>query len=111
MAAHAHEDSECGIFGDEVRTAVAHKRQGCARDWEQPHIHAHVDNKLREEIYRDARRHQRVEIVAATRSHHEYADNDDAEKAEKQEYAEKAPFLRIGGEDKVGLVFRQKLQF
>ena len=83
MAAHAHQDAEREIFGYEVRAAIAHKGQRGARNRKKAHVHTHMNDELSREIDGDARAEKYVEVIGTVTRYHEYADNEDAEKAEE----------------------------
>jgi hypothetical protein len=93
---------------DEKTAAVAKERQRNAGNGHDAHIHADIDENMKEKQTGDAENQKHAEIIlGASGDRYQPVKNDTPEPEQKKD-AEQAQFLRDDRKHKVGLAFRHE---
>src|SRR6185369_12151232 len=107
---HAHQYPQGGKFKQEMRTAIAHKRQRDAGHRQEPQIHADIYEYMTHEKNSNTHAEKYFEIICSESGRVEYPPDNGYIKSEDKQRADEAPFFGICGENEVRLRLRQKFQ-
>src|SRR5262249_17932414 len=108
--ARIQQQAETEHDGEHRRAAVGNERQRHADDGYEAHDHCRINRHVEREIGHDPEPEKAPELAAAAEGDRETVADDEHVKRQQRDTADKAEFLGQGGEDEVGLLFRQKAQ-
>ena len=104
------DDAEQNEFKEQVRAARAHEGDRRAGDRHKTDADAHVYRQVRGEEDENTEREERVEVGRGSAGDLQQSGEEESVQGEQEENTDESPFLRICGEDEIGLIFGQETE-